>query len=479
MLKRSSHLVSRRSLAGLAWVAFVCLLVLPFTLLIGADKEIQDVSDVTEIDRTAPDYRTPGTRENELRFLKKNQREMFARPEATWWPQPDRAGLRGIGNVSREEFNRPQLVVMPNNRGSFLTSRDSRRSNVPRELASYVGRRGEAVDSQYHIVKLQANQAGSGARELLQGKGFEVIEYVPVNSFLVRVPEGSISKLHDAEFEYTTPYGPADRINPDLGTTPMLNPERAASDQFELVARMMPGQDSKSFEQRIVELGGTVQLRETVWNRQYIAFTLHNTRVYDLLRTSPEIYSLDEAPENERLNLTTSATVEVGRFLDVREFGQWMLPFRDAGIDGGGLVTPASPADVNFKVPGSAGVPIVYNSNHANFQVPPQYIGIADDGLTLDSPSFSHDRKNPCVGACGAIVSAAGVTHRKIEVYTKGSDVDNSGGADDPTSTGDFTTCDSMAVGGSTHGSLMAGGAAGAPAGTPSSPWATTSVWGS
>ena len=474
MFNRSKHLVSRRSLVGLAWVAFCCLLVLPFTLLIGADKEIQDVSgDVTEIDRMAPDYRTPGTRENELRFLKKNQRDMFPRPEATWWPHADRAGLRDIGRVSREELRSSDLVVMPNAKGSFLSSRQGqgRRNAVPRELTSFVGRRGEAVDSNYHIVQLSAQKAaelgGQGSRSLIESKGFDVIEYVPNNAFLVRVPAASASRLHDADFQFTTPYTPADRVNPDLGTTPLLNPERAQSDMFELVARMMPGENSQAFEQRIVELGGTVQLRETIWNRQYIAFTMRNTRVYDLVRTSPEVYSVYEAPEYERMNLATSATVEVGRFLDVREFGQWMLPFRDAGIDGGGIVTAASAADVNFEVPGSAGTPLAYNSSHSNFQVPPQYIGIADDGLTMDTPSFSHDRKNPCLGAgaCTATLGATGVNHRKVEVLTRGSDVDNTGGANDPTSTGDFSTCDSIATGGQTHGSLMAGGAAGNPAG--------------
>ncbi len=185
------------------------------------------------------------------------------------------------------------------------------------------------------------------------------------------------------------------------------------------------------------------------------------------MMASPEVFSVHEAPEYEMLNLTTSATVEVGRFLDPREFGDFVIPFRHAGIDGGGVVVAASAADVNFNVPGSAGSPLAYSSSHANFQVPPQYIGIADNGLTLDSPSFSHDRKNPCLGsgACAASLAATGVGHRKVEVYTRGIDVDNNGTVNDATSTGDFTTCDAIAVGGQTHGTLMAGAAAGNPAG--------------
>ena len=458
----------RQARTGLVFLA-----ALQFTLLAGAERtpvphRIDPTAPDPAQDSTAQDVRRAS--DNELRFLEKNRRELYPRPEPTWWPHPDRAGLRDIGRIGHEELSRFDAMVMPNGRGSFLTDRPSRRAAEPRELASFVGRRGESVDSQYHIVQLQQNEAqrgGRGIRELLRSKGFDVIEYVPNNAFLVRVPAGSIDRLEDAEFRYTTPYTIADRLNPRIGTAPMLNPERAVSDIFELVARMMPGEDSQAFEQRIVEMGGTVQLREMVWNREYIAFTLRNTRLYDLVRTSPEIYSVHEAPEYERLNLATSAQVELGRFLDMREFGQWMLPLRDAGIDGGGIVAGGSAADVNFKVPGSAGSPLAYSSSHVNFQVPPQYIGIADDGLTLDTPSFSHDRKNPCLGtgACTPTLGATGPAHRKVEVYTRGSDVDNAGAVNDPTSTGDFTTCDAIATGGQTHGSLMAGGAAGNPAG--------------
>ncbi len=455
-----------------ARMALVFLVALPLTLLVGAEgSRIQHRSDPARTDQAQdlPSQHVQRVRENELRFLAKTRRELHPRPEPTWWPQPDRAGLRGIGHVDRDELSRSDLIVMPNNRGSFLSSRPARREALPRELLRHAGRRGEPLDAEYHIVQLRDDHGtgGRSARELLEGKGFEVVEYVPTNAFLVRVPAGSADRLGDAEFQFSTPYGPADRIGPTVGTRPMLNPERAVSDQLELVARMMPGADIDAFEQRIVELGGIVQLRETVWNRQYIAFALRNTRLFDLMRASPEIFSVHETPEYEMLNLTTSATVEVGRFLDPREFGDFIIPFRYAGIDGGGVVVAASAADVNFNVPGSAGSPLAYSSSHANFQVPPQYVGIADNGLTLDSPSFSHDRKNPCLGsgACSASLAATGIGHRKVEVYTRGIDVDNDGAVNDATSTGDFTTCDAIAVGGQTHGTLMASAAAGNPAG--------------
>ena len=487
-MRRTGHVSPNRH-AHWARMALIFLLALPLTLLARAERApLQRVTE-TDLaqDPTAQDVQS--VRENELRFLAKTQRQLHPRPEPTWWPHQDRAGLSGIGHVASDELRRSDLIVMPNNKGSFLSGHPARREALPPELLRHAGRRGEPLDFEYHIVQLRddlvtepgastpsraggTSQAshrpvGDRVRSLLDSKGFEVVEYVPRDAFLVKVPAASVDRLRDAEFQFSTPYGPADRVDPSVGTRPMLNPERAVADEFELVARMMPGADIAGFEQRIVELGGTVKLRETVWNRQYVAFTLRNTRLFDLMRASPEVYSVHETPEYEMLNLTTSATVEVGRFLDPREFGDFVIPFRQAGIDGGGIVTPLSSADVNFNVPGSAGTPLAYNSAHANFQVPPQYIGIADNGLTLDSPSFSHDRKNPCLGsgACAASLAATGIAHRKVEVYTRGQDVDNDGSVNDATSTGDFTTCDAIAVGGQTHGTLMASAAAGNPAG--------------
>src|SRR5262249_11565651 len=107
----------------------------------------------------------------------------------------------------------------------------------------------------------------------------------------------------------------------------------------------------------------------------------------------------------------------------------------------------------------------------ATFSVQPQFLGLADNGLTLDSPSFANDNAHPCLtGACvsglGGL-TGVGPNHRKVEVYTKGNDVNNDGTIDDATSTGDFLTCDSIRSGGHTHGTIAAGGAAANPSNGP------------
>src|SRR5262249_48871715 len=107
----------------------------------------------------------------------------------------------------------------------------------------------------------------------------------------------------------------------------------------------------------------------------------------------------------------------------------------------------------------------------AQFAVAPQFLGVADNGLTLDSPAFANDNTHPCLtGPCVAGaggLTGVGPTHRKVEVYTKGNDVPDDGTIDGAKSNGDFLTCDSIRSGGHTHGTVATGGAAGNPSNGP------------
>ncbi|MGH9867143.1 MAG: thrombospondin type 3 repeat-containing protein [Candidatus Polarisedimenticolia bacterium] len=264
-------------------------------------------------------------------------------------------------------------------------------------------------------------------------------------------------------FQYVSGYQASDKIHPTVGTRPRLNPEYATSERFELVVRVMEGEDAADVANEVERLGGTVRLTQEVAGSQFVSASLRNDKVVELAR-HPGVRAINETPDLVLMNLTTSQQTEIGRMLDNRDFGAVLMPFRDAGVDGGGTYT--GPA-VNFKVPGVGGSPIAFNSDLANFSVAPQFLGIVDNGLTMDSPAFSHDNANPCLGTGNCVGGAGGLNvgqnHRKVEVYTKASDVDNNGAADDATAAGDFSTCDAIASGGDTHGTVAASGAAGNP----------------
>src|SRR5262249_14731309 len=249
-----------------------------------------------------------------------------------------------------------------------------------------------------------------------------------------------------------------------VGTKPLRDRDLAVSDTFKLVVEVMPGEDVAALKGTIEKLGGTIKQDFNVDGMQFVSIELRNNRLHQLAK-DPAVKAITESPEYTQMNFVTSAQVEMGRFLDPRDFGTFVLPLRDAGIDGGGIISSGKPnyADPN---PGSA-----LSLSGAVYAVQPQFLGVADNGLTLDSPMFANDNAHPCLtGACVAGrggLTGVGVNHRKVEVYTKGNDVNNDGTLDDATSTGDFLTCDSIRSGADSHGTIAAGGAAGNPSGGP------------
>ncbi|MGH9868951.1 MAG: S8 family serine peptidase, partial [Candidatus Polarisedimenticolia bacterium] len=409
------------------------------------------------------DGRAPGVAEAELRFLDKTRRTTHARPD--WWPYGvDGPGLRPYGQVKRSELGSSDVLLLPNDKGSIHVGKSRVRENLPADLkiVNQPGRRG------YYIVQVTPGVAAQGSlamRQAVESRGGRIIDYIPNNAWLVGIDHKDRRNFDNpGVFQFVTGYQASDKIHPTVGTRPRLNPEYATSDTFELVVRVMEGEDAADVANEVERLGGTVRLTQEVAGSQFVSASLHNDKVVELAR-HPAIRAINETPDLVLMNLTTSQQTEIGRMLDNREFGAVLMPFRDAGVDGGGTYT--GPA-VNFKAAGVAGTPIAFSSDLANFSVAPQFLGIVDNGLTMDSPAFAHDNANPCLGAGSSCVGGAGglnvgQNHRKVEVYTKASDVDNDLVANDPTAAGDFSTCDAISSGGDTHGTVAANGAVGNP----------------
>jgi hypothetical protein len=445
------------------------MLVLPFTLLIGAPGRQQTrTGQGTEIEIGGPgarDGRAPWAAQAELKFTDSARRQFYKRPAPdTWWPEASAKGLRSIGHVSVNELRDRDVIVLPNAKGSFKIGHPTDRDTLPSELAlpeKAVGRDGKG---KYYIVQFTpsfADARGANARGELKSRGMEPIEYVPNNAFLVRINDSkNVDKLKDSTvFQYSTIYSPADRVHPSVGRKTLRDPERAASDMLQLHAKLMPGADLAAVEQEIKQHGGEVTNKWSFYGRDSISFTIRNNRLPALARAVEDVYSYNEALEFTQMNYVTSQMTEIGRLLDPRDSGEPLFPFRAAGIDGGATFVSGKPnyADPN---PGAA-----LSLAGAVLDVQPQFLGVADNGLTLDSHSFANDNKHPCLsGACttgGAPGGLAGVgpNHRKVEAYLRGGDFD-------VTSTGDFLTCDSIRQsGGNSHGTIVTGAAAANPSG--------------
>ncbi len=405
--------------------------------------------------RPTSDSRPDGLTQAERRLIDRMKRQMFSRPD--WWPYENDLGLARYGDVSSSELGSPNVIITP--KGTIDVKRGSVRDSLPADLRAAAPVSGKPG---YYIVQFAPSAAeGRGSLELrkqIGDLGGQVVQYVPNNAFLVRIDGKDKHNFDDPlRFQYVTPYGPADKISPKLGRMPLLNPERAVSDTFSLVVQVMPGESADDVASEVQRLGGTVTKRHEVAGTQWLSADLRNNKVIQLAK-NPAVKWIYEAPENVMMNLVTSAMVEVGRFLDPREFGDFVLPYRNAGIDGSGVPVAASAADKDFTGGAVAG----FDSALSNYVVAPQFLGVADNGLTLDSPAFAHDNADPCLGGgClndGTLVINVGPLHRKVEAYIRGS-------ALDATAAGDFLTCDGIRSGGVTHGTLAAGGAAANPSG--------------
>src|SRR5262249_28872129 len=271
-----------------------------------------------------------GYREAELRFLDKTRREMYARPQ--WWPYEKGAGLRAYGHVKLSETESPYVLVLPNDKGSIDVRKGQVRDNLPSELKAnspVVGRPG------YYIVQLAPGQASKGSlamRQAVESHGAKIIDYVPNNAYLVRIDGKNRTNFDDkGVFQYVTPYNAADKIHPTVGTKARLNPEYAVKDEFDLVVRVMDGENPDDVAADFERLGGNVTQTQEVAGARYVSGTLHNNRVIELAR-DPAVREIHEAPDYVLMNLTSSQQTEVGRQLDMREFGAILLPFRDAGV---------------------------------------------------------------------------------------------------------------------------------------------------
>ncbi len=464
MFSRRTALLSWRTFA---WLGIAVLLVLPLAVQAQEGRGDRDKlqNSRTELDR--PGTRTdnqlpPAGREALLRFLDKTRREGHKRLE--WYPYADNAG-RHYGHRDVSEVDSPDVLHLWD-KGSIDTRQDSVRRALPAELKEgnaelAPGRKAK----DYFIIQLQpefADEHSGVVRQMLRERGFEPIEYIANNGFLVRLEENRFRhNLEDTSLiKYHSPLYVADKVSPAIGFKSLLNPERARSDMFLLVVEVMPGEDTEDLMRHIDQLGG-LEAREHSMSgsKRYVSLELRSNRLFQLA-SHPAVLRVSEQPEVVGMNLVGSMQNELGDFLDPRDFGGFLFPYRDMGITGGGIPTAGGAAHKSFKGAG----PVAYDSDHANFDVPPQYLGVVDNAFSMDSPMWSHDNTNPCTGgACGDSgsdngLSGVGPLHRKVEAYLEADDFDGS-------AAGDFLSCDAITSGGRSHGNTAAGVAAGAPSG--------------
>jgi hypothetical protein len=406
--------------------------------------------------------------EAERAWKARRARPRYGREE--WWPEE--IGPRHLGHVEAGELRASDAVILPANRGSFRTGRGLPEIAGPLRAEAAAGpRRGARHLIAQLDLKAVRGLRGDAIRRAVgsAAPSVSIVEYVPNNAYVVRVRGGGEAALRSSGlFRFVAPYHPAFKIEPNLGLRPVRSPRRAASEELDLVVRLFAGESPSEVEELFGRRGGRVVFRRTLPEGETVlAGSLHRREVFDLAGLE-SVRLIQERRDLEAMTLVTSIQTEMGRLLDPRVEGRLLRPFTDEGIDGGGRYV-----DDPNEIPGC--VPFDPETGDVDpdcYLVAPQFVGLVDNGISLDAAPLAHSRRHPCAAPspdCSGLASGEGVgpTHRKVEMYVRSWDLDGDGAAEDPTAEGDFLSCDAIESGGDTHGQIAAATMLGNPSGGP------------
>ncbi|HUD71468.1 MAG TPA: hypothetical protein VMQ62_05860, partial [Dongiaceae bacterium] len=234
---------------------------------------------------------------------------------------------------------------------------------------------------------------------------FEVwVEAPQINALLA---EPAVAHVRAAE--------PAHRISPDLGALPRLSRNEAARPELLVRVTIVSGLDDEVLRHRIEAVAGVSEVTPDLFGGGY-QLRVDYREVARLARLD-EILWIEPVYDYLLQNAEGVPTVQMGSAED----GNFVRPFDDAGVDGGGIDTNGDGRRIN----------------DGSDTVPPQIVGVVDNGISLDTASFSQTatQVNP------PITPPPG-TRRKLHALQNAGD---SG-----------TSCDAPLSGGSTHGHVVA-----------------------
>ncbi|MFQ5669161.1 MAG: S8 family serine peptidase [Acidobacteriota bacterium] len=201
------------------------------------------------------------------------------------------------------------------------------------------------------------------------------------------------------------PFAPELIVDRRIGQTAVLSQEEAKSSTLPLVAGVFPGVSARAVAADLQALGADVQAVETRPGAiPIIHFRLDYDRILGVARSVFGLFRIEEELPFMAADEEMAATIQSGEFFNGR------VDLWDAGVDGGG-----------------------------NGLVAPQILAVTDTGLSYDALHFSDT---------ATAAGNPGAAHSKIESYLA-------------VGSGDLFSCDDPASGGSTHGNIVAGIAAG------------------
>ncbi|MFQ5876510.1 MAG: S8 family serine peptidase [Acidobacteriota bacterium] len=337
------------------------------------------------------------------------------------WSQTDLAGGRMIETPLG--FVDPAEIATLRQRVPALAGRPGR--GLPE------GKRGEMRDGFNAIQLTQRAVRERGLRSIreeLAALGVTVHAVMPTNALLVEVPGRAVRELSEAEFlAAAMPWGAQFRVQPSLGRRPLLQRDRAASEELRLLVHHFPGTDPEEARAALARIAGEDNVIPwSAVNPLSFAVQAHYSRL-PAIAGLPRVMMVEEEPEYLLQSVEIPTTVMVG---NLKENLPFQKPYHDAGVDGGGVDGDA------------LGIADGERINDGSDVVPPQIVAVTDNGVSYDSVGFSQTGTQAIT-----LTRPIGPRHRKVHSIQA---VEDTG-----------TTCDATLSGGGTHGNVVAGVIAG------------------
>ena len=257
-------------------------------------------------------------------------------------------------------------------------------------------------------------------------------------TLLIYVSAGQIGQMRqnpDVIFFQGMP--PGDKINLTTARTPLIEAARAVDPNLLLEVSLVPGSDAAAARQEISRVPGIGNISDYGPGGSALLVRADYKALSKLARIK-DILNIQESMEMMSLNARNVPAVQVG----TDQLSNQARPFDDAGLDGGGsgaLLCTNNPAqacttDAGCTAPGLCRLQFYNNGTAA---VPPQIVGVLDNGISADTPSFAHSATQVTT-----IVNPFGPAHRKIHSIINVRDNGND--------------CDAILDGGGSHGNIVA-----------------------
>ncbi len=303
-----------------------------------------------------------------------------------------------------------------------------------------LGAKGNLAPGLNHLILSRDSIAVKSLDAVLEGirESARIVGYGPNSVLLVYVEPNQVGRLRqnpDVVFFHAMP--PGDKISLDTGRRPLIERARATDPNLLLEVALVPGCKFTDVREAIARAPGVVDVTDYGPEGSALLVRADHKSLGRLARIR-EVLNIQESLEMMDTNAKNAPTLQTGSLQE----SNGSRPFDDAGIDGGGsgaLLCTNNPTqtcttDVNCTAPG---VCRLQKYNNETAAVPPQIVGVLDNGISADTPSFSQTAT-----LVTDLTHPFGPAHRKIHsiipVRDNGSD------------------CDSVLSGAGSHGNIVA-----------------------